>query len=127
MHSFSRLGCSLRCLSVGDHPKTAEAIARKINLMIGDTKETLSAKSGRPVREIYEDEVSAIVIHGDDIDSLEGWQWDLSRPNAVPRRYTALIINVIQSSVRKKSYSRGRHRSTSSKSVHIFHEHLAKP
>ncbi|KAN0141264.1 aminophospholipid-transporting P-type ATPase [Lactarius tabidus] len=61
----------------GDHPKTAEAIARKINLMIGDTKETLSAKTGRPVREIYEDEVSAVVVHGDDIDTLEGWQWDL--------------------------------------------------
>ncbi|KAI0255351.1 aminophospholipid-transporting P-type ATPase [Lactifluus subvellereus] len=61
----------------GDHPKTAEAIARKINLMIGDTKETLSAKTERSVREIYEDEVSAVVIHGDDIDSLEGWQWDL--------------------------------------------------
>lgn len=61
----------------GDHPKTAEAIARKINLMIGDTKETLGAKTGRPVQEIYEDEVSAVVVHGDDIDSLEGWQWDL--------------------------------------------------
>ncbi|KAI0303351.1 aminophospholipid-transporting P-type ATPase [Multifurca ochricompacta] len=61
----------------GDHPKTAEAIARKINLMIGDTKETLSAKTGRPAREIYEDEVSAVVVHGDGIDSLEGWQWDL--------------------------------------------------
>jgi hypothetical protein len=47
--------------------------------MIGDTKETLSAKTGRPVREIYEDEVSAVVVHGDDIDSLEGWQWDLSK------------------------------------------------
>ncbi|KAI0035024.1 aminophospholipid-transporting P-type ATPase [Vararia minispora EC-137] len=61
----------------GDHPKTAEAIARKINLVIGDTKETLSAKTGRPVEQIYDDEVSAVVVHGDDIDSLEGWQWDL--------------------------------------------------
>ncbi|KAH9171439.1 aminophospholipid-transporting P-type ATPase [Lactarius sanguifluus] len=60
-----------------DHPKTAEAIARKINLVIGDTKETLSAKTGRPVQEIYEDEITAVVVHGDDIDSLEGWQWDL--------------------------------------------------
>src|SRR6266850_1386 len=68
---------------VGDHPKTAEAIARKINLMIGDTKETLSASTGRPVREIYDDEVSAMVIHGDDIDSLEGWQWDLSRSRTI--------------------------------------------
>ncbi|KAH9857520.1 aminophospholipid-transporting P-type ATPase [Lenzites betulinus] len=60
----------------GDHPKTAEAIARKINLILGETKETLSKKTGRPVEEIYEDEVDAVVIHGDDIDSLQGWQWD---------------------------------------------------
>ncbi|KAI0628777.1 aminophospholipid-transporting P-type ATPase [Trametes polyzona] len=60
----------------GDHPKTAEAIARKINLILGETKETLSKKTGRPVEEIYEDEVDAVVIHGDDIDGLQGWQWD---------------------------------------------------
>ena len=60
----------------GDHPKTAEAIARKINLILGDTKETLSKKTGRPVEEIYDDEVDAVVVHGDEIDSLQGWQWD---------------------------------------------------
>jgi sodium/potassium-transporting ATPase subunit alpha len=63
----------------GDHPKTAEAIARKINLIIGDTRETLAAKTGRPVEEIYDDEVQAVVVHGDDIDNLQGWQWDQSR------------------------------------------------
>jgi len=63
---------------LGDHPKTAEAIARKINLILGDTKETLSAKTGRPIEEIYEDEVDAIVIHGDSIDALQGWEWDQS-------------------------------------------------
>lgn len=62
----------------GDHPKTAEAIARKINLIIGDTKESLSARTGRPIDEIYEDEVKAVVIHGDDIDKLQGWEWDNS-------------------------------------------------
>ena len=65
-------------IRLGDHPKTAEAIARKINLIIGDTKEVLAAKTGRPVEEIYEDEVDAVVIHGDDIDGLQGWQWDQS-------------------------------------------------
>ncbi|KAJ7642253.1 aminophospholipid-transporting P-type ATPase [Roridomyces roridus] len=60
----------------GDHPKTAEAIARKINLMIGDTRETLAARTGRSVDEIYEDEFNAVVIHGDEIDDLQGWQWD---------------------------------------------------
>jgi sodium/potassium-transporting ATPase subunit alpha len=51
--------------------------------MIGDTKETLSAKTGRPIETIYDDEISAVVIHGDDIDSLEGWQWDLSTAKIV--------------------------------------------
>jgi len=60
----------------GDHPKTAEAIARKINLILGDTRETLAAKTGRTVDEVYDDEVSAVVVHGDDIDGLQGWQWD---------------------------------------------------
>ncbi|KAF8655874.1 hypothetical protein AX16_002957 [Volvariella volvacea WC 439] len=69
----------------GDHPKTAEAIARKINLILGDTRETLSMKTGRPIEEIYEDEVDAVVVHGDDIDQLEGWQWDqiFSKPEIV--------------------------------------------
>ncbi|KAF5367657.1 hypothetical protein D9757_010968 [Collybiopsis confluens] len=60
----------------GDHPKTAEAIARKINLILGDTRETLAAKTGRSADEVYDDEVSAVVVHGDDIDNLQGWQWD---------------------------------------------------
>ncbi|KAI0792718.1 aminophospholipid-transporting P-type ATPase [Abortiporus biennis] len=60
----------------GDHPKTAEAIARKINLILGDTRETLAAKTSRSVEEIYDDEVQAVVVHGDDIDNLQGWQWD---------------------------------------------------
>ncbi|TFK25780.1 aminophospholipid-transporting P-type ATPase [Coprinopsis marcescibilis] len=60
----------------GDHPKTAEAIARKINLVVGDTRQTLSNKTGRPAEDIYDDEINAVVIHGDDIDELQGWQWD---------------------------------------------------
>ncbi|KIM49561.1 hypothetical protein M413DRAFT_59017 [Hebeloma cylindrosporum] len=60
----------------GDHPKTAEAIARKINLILGDTRETLAKKTGRSIEEVYEDEATAIVVHGDDIDGLQGWQWD---------------------------------------------------
>ncbi|KDQ10530.1 hypothetical protein BOTBODRAFT_58067 [Botryobasidium botryosum FD-172 SS1] len=60
----------------GDHPKTAEAIARKINLVIGDTKEKLSQRTGRPIEDIYDDEVSAVVVHGDTIDKLQGFEWD---------------------------------------------------
>jgi len=106
---------------IGDHPKTAEAIARKINLMIGETKETLSASTGRPVQEIYDDEVSAMVIHGDDIDTLEGWQWDLSRSRASPHVACCANLDIIQFSVRKRSCLRGRHLNTSSKSVNFIH------
>ncbi|KAF8579449.1 aminophospholipid-transporting P-type ATPase [Ramaria rubella] len=60
----------------GDHPKTAEAIARKINLILGETKETLAQKTGRPLDDIYDDEVSAVVVHGDSIDGLQGFEWD---------------------------------------------------
>ncbi|KAG6816112.1 hypothetical protein H0H87_008569, partial [Tephrocybe sp. NHM501043] len=69
----------------GDHPKTAEAIARKINLILGDTRATLAEKTGRTIEDVYEDEVSAVVVHGDDIDRLEGWQWDqiFSKPEIV--------------------------------------------
>jgi sodium/potassium-transporting ATPase subunit alpha len=68
----------LRFSRTGDHPKTAEAIARKINLILGDTRETLAAKTDREIGEVYEDEVDAVVVHGDDIDGLQGWQWDQS-------------------------------------------------
>jgi sodium/potassium-transporting ATPase subunit alpha len=72
--------CSPTLLIViqGDHPKTAEAIARKINLILGDTRDSLAKKTDRSPDEIFDDEFSAIVIHGDDIDGLQGWQWDQS-------------------------------------------------
>ena len=127
MIRYSCLVYSLSHFCSGDHPKTAEAIARKINLMIGDTKDTLSEKTGRDVREIYDDEVSAMVIHGDDIDSLEGWQWDLSRSRPSPHVAYCANFDVTQSSVRKRSYLRGRHLNTSSKSVILFmHKQISR-
>lgn len=65
-------------MTLGDHPKTAEAIARKINLIIGDTRDSLAKKTNRAPDEVYEDEFNAVVVHGDDIDGLQGWQWDQS-------------------------------------------------
>ncbi|KXN64943.1 hypothetical protein CONCODRAFT_44889, partial [Conidiobolus coronatus NRRL 28638] len=60
----------------GDHPLTAEAIGRKINLMISKTKEMVAKDTGRPVDSIREDEYNAIVIHGEKIDSLTDPDWD---------------------------------------------------
>jgi sodium/potassium-transporting ATPase subunit alpha len=60
----------------GDHPLTAEAIGRKINLMVSDTKQRLAERSGRPIESIGEDEYFAIVIHGETIDALTDAEWE---------------------------------------------------
>ncbi|KAJ1334577.1 hypothetical protein BSLG_007732 [Batrachochytrium salamandrivorans] len=60
----------------GDHPLTAEAIGRKINLMLQDTKETLAKKRNVPISQIPESDVNAIVIHGEKVDSLTEAEWD---------------------------------------------------
>jgi sodium/potassium-transporting ATPase subunit alpha len=84
----------------GDHPKTAEAIARKINLILGDTRESLAKKTDRSPDEVYDDEFSAVVVHGDDIDGLQGWQWDQSIPSV---NFDCTFSNMYeQFSLRKK-------------------------
>jgi sodium/potassium-transporting ATPase subunit alpha len=60
----------------GDHPLTAEAIGRKINLMLSDTREKAAKKAGIAPSEIHEEDVKAIVIHGEKIDSLTEEDWD---------------------------------------------------
>ncbi|PKC04734.1 P-type cation exchange, alpha subunit of ATPase [Rhizophagus irregularis] len=60
----------------GDHPLTAESIGRKINLMISDTKPLIAKKTGRPIESIHESEYNAIVVHGEQIDSLSENDWD---------------------------------------------------
>lgn len=60
----------------GDHPLTAEAIGRKINLMISETKAMVAKRLDRPIEEIREDEYDAIVIHGEQIDNLSESDWD---------------------------------------------------
>lgn len=60
----------------GDHPLTAEAIGRKINLMVSDTKARLAERTGRNIDTIKEDEYFAIVIHGETIDSLTDEDWE---------------------------------------------------
>jgi len=87
---------------LGDHPKTAEAIPRKINLILGDTRETLAAKTGRSPEEVYE-EFNAVIIHGDDIDGLQGWQWDQSTLLLCSLlSHAILMISCLQFSPRKK-------------------------
>lgn len=60
----------------GDHPLTAEAIGRKINLMLGETREMVAKRTGRRPEDVAEREFDAIVIHGERIDSLTDVEWD---------------------------------------------------
>lgn len=60
----------------GDHPLTAEAIGRKINLMLSDTKAMVSKRTGVPMEEIGEHDYKAIVVHGEQIETLTDAEWD---------------------------------------------------
>ncbi|KAI8319991.1 hypothetical protein GQ54DRAFT_298943 [Martensiomyces pterosporus] len=61
----------------GDHPLTAEAIGRKINLVLGETREGVAKRTGRPVEDIGEDEYDAVVIHGERIAEMTDEDWEL--------------------------------------------------
>ncbi|KAK3804662.1 MAG: hypothetical protein J3R72DRAFT_508961 [Linnemannia gamsii] len=61
----------------GDHPFTALAIARKINLVLSDTKEMVAKHRGCSIDEVEDHEYKAIVVHGEQIDSLTDEDWDM--------------------------------------------------
>ncbi|KAI9228833.1 MAG: hypothetical protein DHS80DRAFT_14923 [Piptocephalis tieghemiana] len=61
----------------GDHPLTAEAIGRKINLVLSETKGQVAKRRGIPEEAVEEHEYNAIVIHGETIDSLSEQDWDI--------------------------------------------------
>ncbi|KAF9108730.1 hypothetical protein BGX29_008262 [Mortierella sp. GBA35] len=69
----------------GDHPLTAEAIGRKINLVLSDTKEMVAKNRGCSIDEVGDNEYNAVVIHGEQIDSMTDQDWDLvfSKPEII--------------------------------------------
>ncbi|KAI9303354.1 hypothetical protein BJ944DRAFT_241529 [Cunninghamella echinulata] len=70
---FRRAGIKVMMVT-GDHPLTAEAIGRKINLMVSETRDMVAKRTGKEV--VHEHEYNAIVIHGDHIDGLTDAEWD---------------------------------------------------
>jgi len=60
----------------GDHPLTAEAIARKINLIVSETRSQVAKRLDKPESEVREDEYDAVVTHGEKIDNLTEEDWD---------------------------------------------------
>jgi sodium/potassium-transporting ATPase subunit alpha len=60
----------------GDHPLTAEAIARRINIMVSDTKATLAKKHGVAEKAVNDQHVKAIVVNGEQIGLLSDEEWE---------------------------------------------------
>ncbi|KAJ2781370.1 hypothetical protein GGI15_003236 [Coemansia interrupta] len=60
----------------GDHPLTAEAVARRINLVLGETREGVARRTGRPVDTIGDDEYDAVVVHGEQIEGMSDADWE---------------------------------------------------
>ena len=78
---------------------TAAAIARRVNIIVGETKHDVSKRTGRAVEDIHDDEYDAEVVHGDQIDDLTPVDWDrlLSRRELVfARTSPAHKLGVVQ-------------------------------
>lgn len=60
----------------GDHPLTAEAIARQIGLISGETIMEASVKLKKPIELVTEDEYDSVIVHGERIEALSDPDWD---------------------------------------------------
>eukprot|EP00004_Rigifila_ramosa_P028075 TRINITY_DN940_c0_g1_i4.p1 TRINITY_DN940_c0_g1~~TRINITY_DN940_c0_g1_i4.p1 ORF type:complete len:1037 (+),score=262.23 TRINITY_DN940_c0_g1_i4:38-3112(+) len=69
----------------GDHPITAEAIARQVGIITGETAEDIAKREGVPVASVAPGRAQAIVIHGEQIKEfqLEDWNRVLAYPQIV--------------------------------------------
>jgi len=77
----------------GDHPFTAEAIGRQVNLITGPTVRDVAEARGVSVEEVDmlgDPEVRSIILPGSDIKDLSNEQWDaiLAKPEIVFARTT---------------------------------------
>lgn len=61
----------------GDHPLTAAAIARKIGLITLPTRDVLSKERNIPPAEVPEEDIHAVVIHGQDIPAMTEEDWKI--------------------------------------------------
>jgi sodium/potassium-transporting ATPase subunit alpha len=60
----------------GDHPLTAKAIAKQVNIISHDTIEDIARRENKPITEIDAERAGAIVIHGHQIKDLDDDDWE---------------------------------------------------
>ncbi|KAI9346108.1 hypothetical protein BDR26DRAFT_855871 [Obelidium mucronatum] len=60
----------------GDHPLTAAAIAKRINLLTLPTVDEIAKESGKPVESIPDSDVHAIVVNGELLQGFSDDDWD---------------------------------------------------
>ncbi|KAJ3072686.1 hypothetical protein HDU98_003111 [Podochytrium sp. JEL0797] len=60
----------------GDHPLTAAAIAKRINLLTLPTVEEISKQCGQDVEKIPDSEVHAVVVNGETLQNFTDDDWD---------------------------------------------------
>jgi sodium/potassium-transporting ATPase subunit alpha len=60
----------------GDHPMTAAAIGKRINLLTQPTKEEISKRENIPLSSINSSEINSVVVNGDSLATLTNEQWD---------------------------------------------------
>ncbi|KAL0491254.1 sodium/potassium-transporting ATPase subunit alpha [Acrasis kona] len=60
----------------GDHPDTAKAIAKQVNIIKGDTVEDIAEREGIPVEQVSPNRADAVVVAGDTIPGLTLKDWN---------------------------------------------------
>lgn len=60
----------------GDHPATAQSIAKQVGILRDPTAEDIARERGVPVSDVDPTEVKAIVVPGSQILDLEEEDWD---------------------------------------------------
>lgn len=74
----------------GDHPLTAEAIARQVGILHGESKKSMARRLNIPEDQVDLQDYDSAIIHGDQIDNLTEEQWEetLSKSEIVFARTT---------------------------------------
>jgi hypothetical protein len=67
----------------GDHPVTARAIARSVNIMPGETIEEIALRTGQDVAKVDKESVNAVVVPGHLLSGFtdDDWECDTTNPS----------------------------------------------